>query len=454
MRASRERPRERWGSQLGFILAAIGFSVGLGNIWRFPYLTGQSGGGAFLVVYLALAVLIGIPLFTAEISLGRKAQRTPIVGMSSLAGRRSPWTLIGWLGLGAAFLILAYYQLIMGWIAAHFVRALAGGFGETDPAAIRAWFDAFTARVGTVLAFTAVVMAGAGLIVSRGLRGGVERAARLLIPLLFFFLLVLAVVSVRFEGAGRGLEWYLTPDFGAIDGATVLAALGQVFYSIGVGMAAAFVYGSYLHPETSDVPGGAARIVAFDTLAAFLAGLVMFPALFAFGLEPDVGPGLLFVTMSGLFGRIPGGDAAAGLFYFLVFIAGLTSGLALLEALTSSAMEAFGWRRERALWVVIGAVFLAGVPIALGFGPWAETRPFGLSLFGLADYVSGNLLLTAGGFLLALYVALVWGFERFRSETNVGAGRLRVTPAWSPLLRWIVPAAVAFVVLSALGVLG
>lgn len=447
-------PRERWGSQLGFILASIGFAVGLGNIWRFPYLTGQNGGAAFLLIYLLLALVIGVPLFTAEISLGRRAQRSPAAGMRALAGERSPWRLIAWLGIGAAFLILSYYQLIMGWIAAHLVRAFGAGYTETDAAALASAFDAFTARPAEVLLYTAAVMLLAGLIVTRGLRDGLERAARILIPILFFCLIALAIASLSLDGAGEGVRWYLRPDFSAVGPATWLAALGQAFYSIGVGMAGAFVYGSYLDPERSDIPGAAVRIVLFDTAAAILAGLVIFPALFAFGLAPDSGPGLLFVTMSGLFARLPASDLAAGLFFFLVFIAGLTSGLALLETLARTAMDSFGWGRRRAVWTTLATLFAVGIAIALGFGPWAGVRFLGRDLFDLADVLSGNVFLTVGGLAIALYVAAAWGFERFREDTNRGAGPIRVTRAWGPLMRFVIPAAVGLVVLSGLGLLG
>ena len=436
------------------MLATMGFAIGLGNIWRFPYLTGQSGGGAFLLIYLVLAVTIGIPLFTAEISLGRKAQRSPAAGMRALAGDRSPWRVIGWLGIGAAVLIMMYYQIIMGWIAAYLVRSFGAGFSETDPAAIAASFDAFTARPPVVLAYTAGVMAIVGLIVSRGLQQGLERAAKILIPVLFVFVVGLAVVGLRFDGAAEGVRWLFVPDFSVVDAGTWLDALGQVFYSIGVGMAGAFAFGSYLDPEDSDVPGDAARIVAFDTIAAILAGLVIFPALFAFGLEPDQGPGLLFVTMSGLFARIPGGDFAAGAFFFLVFVAGLTSGLALTETLTGTVMETFGWGRRRSLWSLLAFLFAGGTVIALGYGPWADVRIAGRDLFGVADYLSGNVFLTLGGLAISLYVGWVWGFDRWSEETNRGAGSIRITGLWAPLIRFVAPVAVTLVVLAGLGLLG
>jgi len=448
------KQRERWSSQLGFLLATIGFAVGVGNVWRFPYLTGRNGGGAFLLIYVVIAVVIGIPLFTAEISLGRRAQKTPAAGMRALEGRGSPWRLIGWLGIGAALLIMSYYQVIMGWIAAHLVRAFRGGYTETDPTALAAAFDAFTADTTTVLAYTAAVMALIGVVVSRGLQAGIERSAKFLIPILFLLLVGLSIVGLRFEGAGEGLAWLLRPDFSAVTPATFLAALGQAFYSIGVGMAGAFVFGSYLDPETADVPGNAVKIVAADTLAAVLAGLVIFPALFAFGLEPDAGPGLLFVTMSGLFARIPAGDATAACFFFLVLVAGLTSGLALVECLTATVMDTFGWRRDASVWALVGALFLGGTAIALGFGPWRGVQLAGRGLFDLADYVSGNLFLTLGGLAISLYVGLAWGFDRFRDETNRGAGAVRVTAAWKPVMHFLVPIAVAVVVLSGLGLIG
>jgi len=446
-------PRESWASRFGFIMATVGFSVGLGNIWRFPYLTGANGGGAFLLIYVLLAIFVGVPLFTVEISLGRESQLTPIAGMRRLSGRRrSFWNLIGWLGVAAALLILVYYQLIMGWIVAYVVKAISGHLSASVQLAHQE-YGAFVSHPGAVLAYTALVLGLIGIIVGRGLRDGVEWVSKWLMPLLFGSLVVLAIGSMSFDGAMKGLVWYLKPDFSVVNAHVVLAALGQVFYSVGVGMAAAFVYGSYLNPVDSDIPGGATTIVAFDTLAAFLAGLVMFPALFAFGFKPDVGPGLLFVTMSSLFARVPAGNVVGAGFFILVFIAGLTSGLALAEALTSTIVDWLGWSRHRAVWTLLAVVFALGIPIALSFGPWADVRLFGKDLFALADFVSGNVLLTGGGLLIALYAAVGWGFGSFQLATNQGAGRLRVTGAWRPFISFVIPAAVALVMLTSLSVI-
>jgi len=447
-------PRESWASRFGFIMATVGFSIGLGNIWRFPYLTGMNGGGAFLLIYLGLAILIGIPLFTAEISLGRKTQLTPIPGMAKLTGSRfSPWNLIGWFGVSAALLIMSYYQLIMGWILAYFFKMASGGFTGMSQADMAGHFEDLVAEPTVVLLHSTVMIVILAVILARGLRRGVEWAAKLLMPVLFVLLIVLAMGGLTFPGAMEGVRWYLAPDFSAVDGGVVLAALGQVFYSIGVGMAAAFVYGSYLDPRESDVPGGAVTIVGCDVLAAVLAGFVMFPALFAFGISPDVGPGLIFVTMPNLFAQVPAGTLVGTAFFFLLLVAGLTSGIALTEAVSATFMDSFGLSRRNAVALSLGLIVLLGIPSALGFGPWAGIQLFGLGIFDFVDFVSGSVLLPLGGLLIALYTALVWGFPDFQRETNAGAGRIRVFGSWAPFVRFLIPLAVLVVLIASLGLL-
>ncbi len=445
--------RESWSSRFGFLVALAGFAIGPGSVWRFPYLVGMHGGGVFLLLYLALAVLIGIPLYTAEISLGRKSQLGPIPGMRKLTRAGSPWVLIGWLGVLSAFMILSYAQVIMGWVIAYMVKIGAGQIAGSTRAQVEQAYGGFISAPGPVLSYTALQIMLLGLVVTRGVQKGIERANRLVLPFRFFFLVLLAIGGLTLPGAMAGVRWYLWPDFSKLDAGTVLAALGQVFYSLGIGMAGSFVYGSYLHPTESDVPGGAAVVTASVAFASFLSGMVMFPALFAFGLEPNVGPGLLFVTMASLFAVLPGGSILGGLFFFLVFLAGFTASIGLLEALTASAMDSFKLGRNRAVWLVLGLLFLAGIPSALSFGPWSEVHLFGLNLFGLIDFVSSNIFLGLGALLMALYAGWAWGFEGFQRETNVGAKRVRVFDAWRPFVRYLIPIAVVLVVLGGLGVL-
>ena len=446
--------REQWSSRIGFIMATAGFSVGLGNIWRFPYLAGENGGGAFLLVYVVFAIMIGIPLMTAEVSLGRKTQLSPIAGMGKLTGSsKSPWTLIGWFGIAAAILITAYYVMVIGWVAAYFVMLVGGGggLGQT-PEEARAVFDAFIATPGPVVGYSLVVLLLIAYVVSRGVAKGIERYARFLMPLLVVLLVALTIRALTLPGAGAGLVWYLTPDFSALTGSSVLAALGQAFFSIGIGMAGGFCMGSYLNRRESAVPGNVALVTALDTGVAVVAGLLLFPALFAFGMDPDQGPGLLFVTMTSLFQQMPGGMVFGAAFFFLMLVAGFTSQVAVFEALVATVVDSLGMTRKRAVAICTAGAFLIGLPVILSQGPWSHMSIFGMSFFDFADTVSSDYLLGAGGLLISLYVVSKWGWSRFREETNLGAGRVKVAAAWGPLIRFIIPVSVALVLLGSFGV--
>jgi NSS family neurotransmitter:Na+ symporter len=445
--------RETWGSRFGFIMATAGYAVGLGNIWRFSYTVGENGGGAFLIVYVACAVLIGIPLLTAEISLGRKTQLTPIAGMEKLTGSAtSPWASVGWLGSIANVMILSYYYMLMAWIVAYFVQIVTGRFAGNTASQIQSTFDTFVATPIPVLGYTLVVTVGIAVLVGRGVQRGVEWVAKFAMPLLFVILLVLAVRSLTFDGAGRGLAWYLTPDFSALNGRTVLAALGQSFFSIGIGMSAAFGFGSYLKRDM-DIPGNAAVVVVCDTAVAFVAGLVIFPALFAFGLEPDSGARLLFVTMTNLFDRMPLGQLFGAAFFLLLILAGLTSAMAQTEVLVATLSDSLHLTRRTSVVISATGLFLLTIPNILSQGPWSHILVFGMDIFVLVDKISGNFMLVAAALALALYVAVAWGWEGFRDETNMGAGRIKVFASWKPFIKYLIPGAVGLILLGGLGVL-
>ena len=446
--------RESWGSRFGFIMATAGFAVGLGNIWRFPYMTGMNGGGAFLLVYLLIVAVIGLPLMIIEIGLGRKAQSSPIVGMAALCkSKASPWNLIAWMGVAAAIAVNAYYMMLIGWIVGYFVMTVTGSLNGLSADQLQTTFTAFTTTPGPLLAYTLLSIAVMTLIVRQGLGTGLERLARIAMPLLFVLLVMLAVRSLTLPGAMAGVAWFLTPDFSHITPATVLAALGQAFFSLGVGMAAAFAFGGYMHPRNSDVPGNVAIVVACDTAVAVLAGFVIFPALFAFNISPDAGPSLLFVTMPQLFERMPGGMLFGGAFFFLLMLAGITSAIAIFEVIVATLIDGYGMSRAKAavatsgLWVVLSTL------VVLGEGPWSALRLFGLTLFGLLDVASTNFLLPAGGLALALYTVFVWKFDGFRNDVNVGAGRLRVTGLLRPAVLVVIPIGVVLVLLTSLGII-
>lgn len=441
--------RESWGSRFGFIMAAAGFSIGLGNIWRFPYLTGVNGGGAFVFVYLIICILIGIPLFTMEMSLGRKTQMNPVEGMRSLTKKGSPWVIFGWLGVLSAFFILTYYIQIMGWILAYLFKMISGQLaGLTAEGYTKAFAD-FTSNTGAVAGFTLACVVIVGLISARGLEKGIEKACKIMMPTLFIMLIILAIRSLTLPGASEGVKWYLKVDFSKINGKVLLDALGQCFFSIGIASGGAFIYGSYLKKD-SDIPTDAAIIVAADTIAALIAGLVMFPAIFALGLTPDAGPSLLFVTMSNLFAHIPAGNFFGGMFFLLVFFAAVSSALGYLEPIVTTGTELFKMDRKKAVWASLIIIFIVGFPTIMAQGPWANVLIGGRNFFDFADYLSGNIMMPLGALVLSFYTLLVWKFNKYQEETNAGAVKLKVYDWWGPLVKVLIP--IALVIIFVTGV--
>jgi len=446
--------RETWGSRFGFIMATAGFSVGLGNIWRFPYMTGMNGGGAFLLVYLLIVAVIGLPLMIIEIGLGRRAQSSPLAGMAALSGSpTNPWNVIAWLGVGGAVAVNAYYMMLIGWIVGYFVMTVTGSLNSLSADQLQSTFTTFTTTPGPLLAYTLLSIGAMTLIVRQGLGSGLERLARIAMPLLFVLLVALAVRSLTLPGAWAGVSWFLTPDFSVITPATALAALGQAFFSLGVGMAAAFAFGGYMHPRDSDVPGNVAIVVFCDTAVAVLAGFVIFPALFAFNIAPDAGPSLLFVTMPQLFEQMPGGLFFGAAFFFLLLLAGLTSAIAIFEVIAATFIDSFGMERPKAALVTGGLWAVLSVLVVYSEGPWTWLRLFGRTLFGVLDMVSTDFLLPAGGLALALYTVFVWKFEGFRDDVNVGAGRLKVNALLKPAVLIVIPIGVVLVLLTSLGLI-
>ena len=450
--------RENWGSRIGFILAAAGFSIGLGNIWRFPYLVGTYGGGAFLLVYVAICILIGIPLFIAEVGLGRKSKLTPLVGIRKLSGdKATPWSLIGWVGCIACIILMSYYMVIIGWMIAYVVKSLSGSFDKIAPADTKVMYETFIANPLQLAGYTLVVVVALGVTVTRGLKEGVEKACKWLLPLLGIMLIILAVRSLTMtpqvenaKTAYEGFLWYVTPDFTKITPQAVLAALGQAFFSIGIGISTAIVYGSYLKSD-SNIPVDSCWVISMDTGFAFVAGLVIFPALFCYGMSPNSGPSLLFETMPVIFGQMSGGNFWGAMFFFLAAVAGFTSGIGYLEAPAASFAEYFNVSRKKSTWTVLAIMFLLGIPSILSLSSWSEYKIMGKSIFDFADYLSGNIMMPVDALLVALYVSFVWKFENYREESNIGAtGAIRVAGWWKPLVSYVIPLVLLIILMTGL----
>lgn len=450
MKHQSEGNRANWGSRLGFILGASGFAIGLGNIWRFSYVAGENGGGAFLFIYLFIVLLIGVPLFLIEAGLGRKSQASAIIGLRKLTRKGSPWVAIGWLGVITAVLITSYYLMIMGWITAYIYKIITGEFIGITSESVVSIYESHISNPLEVIIFTLIPTIIIAFVLSKGIQEGVERFVKIVMPFFFIILLVLAIFSVSLPGAIDGLVWYLKPDFSQVTASTFLEAIGQAFFSIGIGFAAAFTFGSYLNPKRSNLVADSVWVIILDTAVAFLSGIIIFPALFAFSMEPDSGPGLLFLSFPLLMDKMSFGSVFGFVFFFLVIIAAITTGIGLIEGVVANTVELFKIDRKKSVWLVTGGIFLLGIPSILSQGPWANFAILGMDIFSFVDYVSGNILLTIGGLLLSFYVIFHWSFEQFQYDVNLGATILKIPNIAKPLMIFVIPFMIMIILISSL----
>ena len=429
--------RGHWGSGLGFVLAAVGSAIGLGNIWRFPTLAGENGGGAFLFVFVFTTFLIGVPVMLAELALGRKTQRNPVGAYRELAPG-SLWKLAGALGVLTGLVILSYYSVVAGWILKYVWIAVSGSLQGATPETIGSTFNNFIQNPASVLTCHLLFMLLTIRIVAGGIQDGIERASRILMPVLFALLLLLVVRSLTLPGASRGLAFFLKPDFGMLDYKVVLEALAHAFFSLSLGMGAIITYGSYLSPK-QDLVASTLFVSFFDFLIAFLAGLAIFPALFSVpGLSPDMGPGLIFVVLPNIFNAIPLGHLFGAAFFILLSIAALTSAISMLEVVVAFAIDEFGWSRRRAAVGAGSLIFVLGIPSALGNG---AVELFSGTL-DLADRYFGSLSLIVGALLVSLFVGWKWGVGNALEEIRRGHQNFRLGKAWGFLIRFACPLAI------------
>lgn len=445
-----DKNRESWGSRFGFIMSTIGFAIGLGAVWRFPYMVGVNGGGAFLIVYVLISIIIGIPLFIAEMGLGRKTHLNPVEGMRKLTKKGSLWVGIGWIGVIASLLIMSYYTVVIGWMLAYLLKMATGAFSGLSIEEVSNVYSSFIANPMQGIFFTLLMIIILGVIVTKGLKDGIENCCKYLMPALFVILIILAVRSVMLPDAMEGIKWYLTPNFSKITPQVILAALGQAFFAIGIGVAAAFVYGSYLDDKKSNIPGDATIIVLSNTMIAIVAGFIIFPAIFSFGMSPAAGPGLTFVTMPNLFSQMSGGVMFGTAFFFLVIIAGITSGIGYLEAIVCTISEVFKLERKKAVWSTLLVIFTLSIPCILANGPWSNITILGRNFFDLADFISGNVLMPLGALMISLYTAYKWKYENYMDEVNIGAGKVRVYKFMKPIVIYLIPIAVFIIMVTGL----
>ncbi len=453
--------RGQWGSKVGFVLAAAGSAVGLGNMWKFPYITGENGGGAFVAIYLVCILLIGLPIMIGEVVLGKMTQKSPVGAFAELAGKRSPWVGVGWLGVITGFLILSYYSVVAGWAMHYVFLSVTGTFANVSPAElgqVADHFDALKANPGLNVLWHVLFMAITIGIVLAGVQKGVEVAARVLMPALLGLLIMLVLYATSLPGFGPAFDFVFGLHTERLTGAGVLEALGHSFFTLSVGMGAMLTYGSYMKRD-DDVVSTSITITALDTAVALLACLALFPITFTFGMEAGAGPGLVFQSMPTAFAQMTGGSVWSTLFFLLLTFAALTSAISLLEVVASYFIDELGWKRIQAVAVTGAAITLFGIPSALGaldvFGSGME-EAIGHSWFGLMDYLTSNWMLPLGGLGLSIFVGFrIREVERAHAVADGSplGGVLPLYLGWLQLLRFAVPAAIVAVVLHALGVL-
>jgi len=442
-----------WSSRMGFIIAAVGSAVGLGNVWKFPYMVGQSGGAAFVLVYLACIALIGLPIglpiIVAEWLIGRRGQKNPVNTMADLARshKRSPaWVVVGIAGTLAGFLILSFYSVIGGWSLAYLGDAASGTFAGIDKATAGALFDGLLASPSTLLAWHTLFMAVVIGIVCRGVRGGLERASRLLMPALGVILLVLVAYGMSTDGFGAAVSYLFSPDWSRLTGEVLLAALGHAFFTLSLGMGVMMAYGSYLGQEVNLLR--AARTVAVaDTVIALFAGLAIFPIVFSHGLDAAAGPGLVFVTLPLAFGGISGGSLLASLFFALLVFAAVTSAISLLEPAVELVEERTPLSRAGASLVTGLAAWALGIAALLSFNAWSDVLILGNTVFDLLDKLTSKFLLPLTGLGAIAFVAWCIDRESVRAELRLGPTAFRV---WDVVARFVAPIGVLIVFINSL----
>jgi neurotransmitter:Na+ symporter, NSS family len=441
--------RGEWQSRFGFILAAAGSAIGLGNIWRFPYVVGENGGAAFVVIYLAFVFLIAAPVMLAEFAVGRNTARNPVGAFAKLAPG-SLWKLVGILGVVTGVAILSFYGVIAGWTVGYFFKMFDGSV--TSGMSADASAALFTGLVGSWkfsggLLFVFLVLTG--LIVWRGVARGIELMSKILMPMLLLLLLILAIRAVTLPGAGSGLRFYLAPDFSAVTASTFPTALGQAFFSLSLGMGTMITYGSYIQ-KREHLATAAGWVCLSDTLIAFLAGLIIFPALFSAGLNPAGGPGLVFQVLPPLFATLPAGHLFGGLFFLLLAIAALTSTISLLEVPVAYLVDEWRWSRGKAVFITTAVTFLIGIPSALANGAvgfFSSVPGVGVDALSLMNIAFGNYSLSIGSLLLSLFVGYRWGVKAAVAEVEQSGVRFSLKSTWAFLIRFLCPVAVAVIVI-------
>ncbi len=450
--------RENFRSRLGFLLVSAGCAIGIGNVWKFPYVTGENGGGVFVLFYLLFLVIMGIPVLTMELAVGRASGQSAVLGYRALEPAGSKWHIHGWFCLIGCYLLMMYYTTVSGWMLGYFFKFAGGAFEGMALEAVDGVFSAMRADPMEMTVWMAVMVAAGFLVCSLGLQGGLERVTKWMMLGLLGLIVVLAVHSLTLPGAAEGVKFYLLPDFGrAVEqglGKVVTAAMNQAFFTLSLGIAAMEIFGSYMSRDNA-LAGEAARICGLDTLVALASGLIIFPACFSFGVQPDAGPSLIFITLPKVFANMAGGRLWGGLFFLFMTFASFSTVIAVFENLLAGCIDNFGWSRKKA--ALFNGVFLllASMPCVLGYNLWyfKAVLPNGSmgQVLDIEDFLVSNLLLPLGSlaYLLFCVTKWGWGFDKYLEETNTGKG-LKMPRALKPYFQFILPVLILVILIQGL----
>ncbi|MBN1596891.1 MAG: sodium-dependent transporter [Bacteroidales bacterium] len=446
------KSRALFTSRFGVIAAAAGSAIGLGNIWKFPYITGVYGGAAFLFVYLAFILAIGLPIMLSELIIGRKSRKNAFGAFKKLAPG-TPWRFIGSFGVGAAFIILSFYGVVAGWSIRYIVFSLTNHFHNSSPEAISSTFNAFITSPGEPLVYQIIFMLMTGAIIMIGVQKGIERYSKILMPLLLTLILILDIRAVTLHGAYDGLRFLFKPDFSKLTYEGILSALGHAFFSLSLGMGTLITYGSYVRKENNLVQT-AIQVTAADTIIAILAGIAIFPAVFAFNIEPGEGVGLIFITLPNVFMQMPGGYIFSIMFFVLLTIAALTSAISILEVVVAYFSEELKMKRNVATVFATILITLLGIICSLSLGIFSDVIVFNRNIFDLLDHISANILLPLGGMFIALFIGWIYGrYKVLREVAHGGKLKGQFLKIFMVLVKFIAPIAIFIVFLKGIKVL-
>ena len=444
--------RATFGSKIGVILATVGCAVGLGNIWRFPYMLGENGGAAFLLVYISCILFLGIPVMITEFFIGRYSRKNA-AGAFKVMAPGTKWSVIGYNGVAAAFLILGYYAVVSGWTLEYIVQAFSGSLEGKNATDFADEFTAFSTGVFRPILWTVVFIALTHIIIISGVKEGIERASKVMMPVLFLILIALCVRSITLPGASEGLTFLFNPDFSKIDSSVVLSAMGQAFFSLSIGMGCLITYASYFGKQTN-LQTTALQVTILDTLVAVLAGVMIFPAVFSFGIEPTTGPELVFITLPNVFEQLPFGNIWSFVFFVLLALAALTSTISLHEVSTAYVHEEYHISRKKAAIIVSIGVTILGILSSLSMGLLKSYTLFGLNFFNLLDFVTAKIMLPLGGMMICIFTAKRVDKLLLKEEvTNHGTIRFYFFNTYAFFVKYIAPIGIGLIFFNELGLL-